>query len=131
MNNILIIEDDDQIRKMLRQMLERAGYEVFDASNGKDGSRAYRENPADLIITDIFMPEMDGLETILELRRDFPVLKIIAISGGARGGSFDFLPIAESFGAAKILKKPFTREEILSAVKEVLESPPKPASPAS
>ncbi|HNV70789.1 MAG TPA: response regulator [Candidatus Ozemobacteraceae bacterium] len=122
MSKILIIEDDDQIRKMLRQMLERGGYEVFDAPNGKDGNRAFRKNPVDLIITDIFMPEMDGLETIIELRRDFPQLKIIAISGGARGGSFDFLPIAESFGAAKILKKPFTREEILNAVKEVLEA---------
>ena len=83
---ILIIDDDDQIRRVLRKTLERDGYDVADAPNGKEGIRLYRENPADLVITDIIMPEKEGIETIRELRRDFPEVKIIAISGGGRIG---------------------------------------------
>lgn len=91
---ILIIDDDDQIREMLRQMLERAGYEVTDAPNGKVAMKLYREQPADLIITDLIMPGKEGIETIIELRRDFPEVKIIAISGGGRIAPRDYLAMA-------------------------------------
>lgn len=121
MARILIVDDEDQIRKLLRQILEMAGYQVVDAPDGRSAAALFRQEPTDLIITDIFMPEMGGIETIHEIRRDFPKTKIIAISGGARGGSFDFLPVAESFGARRTLKKPFARDELLRAVREVLE----------
>lgn len=121
MTRILVIDDEEQIRKLLRQILEIAGYQVVDAPDGRAAAAMFRQEPADLIITDIFMPEMGGIETIHEIRRDFPQVKIIAISGGARGGSFDFLPVAESFGARRTLKKPFARDELLKAVREVLQ----------
>ena len=86
MARILIIDNDVQILNMLRQTLEREGYDVLKASNGKQGIRLHREEPVDLIITDIIMPEKEGIETILELKRDYPDVKIIAISGGGRTG---------------------------------------------
>ncbi len=106
---------------MLRQVLETAGYGVIDASNGREGMQRYREAPTDLVITDLIMPEQEGLETIQELRRDFPETKLIAISGGAREGTMDFLPIAEQLGANRILHKPFTPEKFLEVIQEVLQ----------
>ena len=91
MARILIIDDEEKFRKMLRQMLERAGHEVVEAPDGKEGVKLYREKLTDLIITDIFMPEKEGIQTIKELKRDFPEAKIIAISGGGRNGLFYFL----------------------------------------
>ena len=84
MKRLLVIDDDDQMRQMLKQMLERAGYEIIDAPDGQTGIELYRQNPTDLIITDLIMPQKDGMETIIELKRDFPNVKIIAISGGSR-----------------------------------------------
>jgi len=95
MSRILIIDDDAQILKMLRQILEREKYHVTEASNGKEGLRLYRENPADLVITDIIMPEKEGIEIIIELKRDYPDVKIIAISGGGRINPEDYLDIAK------------------------------------
>lgn len=123
---ILLVEDDGQVRKMVRQMLERAGHEVSEAADGRTVNDLFREKTFDLIITDIFMPQKNGLETISAIRKEFPAVKIIAISGGARGGSFDFLPIARSLGAAKALKKPFSRDEMLAAVEEVLAEKKQP-----
>ena len=95
MARILIIDDDEQVRRYLRKILEAQGHEVVAASDGKLGIELCREEPTDLIITDIFMPEKEGLETIGELRRDYPDVKIIAISGGGRTGNLDFLPLAD------------------------------------
>ena len=120
MARILIIDDEEQVRLYLRKMLETEGYEVVDAPDGKVGLRLYRQNPADLIIMDIFMPEKEGLGTIRELRRDYPEVKIIAISGGGKISTLDFLPIAKRLGALRTLAKPFTRQELLDAVQEVL-----------
>lgn len=121
MARILVIDDDEQIRSMLRQMLERAGHHVFLASNGIEGIRLYRQEPTDLIITDIIMPEKEGLQTIRELRREFPALKVIAISGGGAKGNMDFLPAAKMFGAKRIITKPFKTRVMLNTVREVLE----------
>ena len=107
MARILIIDDEVQILNMLRQMLEGEGYEVIDAPNGKEGIRRYRENPADLIITDILMPEKEGIETIQELKRDFPDIKIIAMSGGGRLDPKQYLSMAKSFGAQYTFTKDF------------------------
>jgi YesN/AraC family two-component response regulator len=118
---ILIIDDDDHILKALHQMLEIEGHKVIDASNGKEGLKLFRENGADLVITDILMPEKQGLEMIEELRRDFPHVKIIAMSGGGRVGPYDYLDMARKSGALLTLTKPFDREELLEAVNAVLE----------
>ena len=131
MASILIIDDDVQVLDMLRQTLECGGYEVVDAPNGKEGIRLYRENPADLIITDIIMPEKEGIETIIELKRDFPDVKIIAISGGGRISSEGCLSTAGKLGARYTFSKPVKREELLAAVRELiggfLPIPPKSA----
>ncbi len=120
MARILIIDDDVQILDMLRQTLELKGYEVVDAANGKKGIRLYRENPADLIITDIIMPEQEGIEIIMELKQDFPDVKIIAISGGGRIGPEGYLSIAKQLGARYTFSKPVKRKELLSAVRELI-----------
>jgi CheY-like chemotaxis protein len=122
MNRILVIDDNEQVRSVIREMLELAGYLVVDAPNGEVAARVIRQEPADLVITDIFMPEKEGLETIRELRRDFPDVKIIAISGGGRSGDFAYLPAAKKFGAHRTFVKPFEMKEMLEAVKELLAS---------
>jgi YesN/AraC family two-component response regulator len=93
-----------------------------DAPNGKVGMQLYREHVVDLIVTDIFMPEQDGLETITELQRDFPRAKIIAISGGCRTANFDGLSRAKELGALRTLEKPFQQQEMLETIRELLES---------
>lgn len=121
MKRILVIDDDDQLRLMIRLMLERASYEVVDAPNGKVGIDLYRQDPVDLVITDIFMPEKEGLETIRELCREYPDVKIIAISGGSpKTEGFSSLQFAKGFGALRTLAKPFFREELLKVVRELL-----------
>ncbi|MBW2615125.1 MAG: response regulator [Deltaproteobacteria bacterium] len=117
---ILIIDDETEIREVLRQILERAGYEVMEASDGREGINLYRERQADLIITDIVMPKKDGLETITDLRIEFPGSKIIAISGGGRLDPKPYLELAEGFGADRLLTKPFGHEELLEAVQDLL-----------
>lgn len=89
MTRILVIDDEPQVRAMLRQMLEREGYEVVEAEEGEEGMRRYREQPVDLVITDILMPQKEGIETIRALRRTNPGVKIIAISGGGRMSKLD------------------------------------------
>jgi len=121
MPRILIIDDDDLIRQMVRDVLERDGYDVEDASDGKQGLRAFMENPADLVITDLVMPEKEGIEIIIELRRDFPELKIIAISGGGTVGGSQYLDVAGKLGADKILGKPLKLRQLVTIVKELLE----------
>ena len=118
---ILIIDDNNQFRAMLREMLERTGYEIVEASDGKEGLKLYREKATDLIITDLIMPEKEGLETIMELRRDFPDVKIIAISGGGRLDPGQYLSMAKGFGARYTFTKPVEREELLQAVEELLK----------
>jgi len=118
---ILVMDDDVTFRKMLRKILEREGYETIEATDGKEGMRLFRAAPADLVITDILMPEQEGIETIQELKRDFAGVKIIAISGGGRLDPEEYLRTAEQFGAARTLSKPFDREELLGAIRELLE----------
>ncbi|MDY6951804.1 MAG: response regulator [Thermodesulfobacteriota bacterium] len=117
---VLVIDDDVGIRTMLRRLLEGAGYEVTEAPDGNQGIYLYRQDPVDLVITDIIMPEKEGLETIRELRRDFPKVKIVAISGGGRIRADEYLPMAEKFGADRTLAKPFDPKELLDAVHELV-----------
>ncbi len=123
MARVLVIDDDGLIRGILRETLERAGHSVVDVADGSAGIRAHREQPADLIVTDIFMPGQDGLETILQLRREFAEVRVIAISGGDRTGAMDLRKEAVLLGAARTLRKPFTPAELLAVVSEVLAQP--------
>ena len=122
MARILLVDDDEQFRNMLSETLREAGYEVVEAHEGAEGLRFYHEHGSDLIITDLIMPEKEGLEIIQEIRRHDPETKIIAMSGGGRHGPYDYLKIAKTFGARQVLAKPFSRQEILTAVEQVLEA---------
>ena len=121
MSRILIIEDDNEVRDYLESVLSRAGYDVVAATNGKDGVELYHAEPADLVITDIIMPEKDGIETIMDLRRNNTSLKVIAISGGGRAEPENYLHSARLLGADKTMRKPFTNEEMLEAVEQLLD----------
>lgn len=120
MARILVVDDEELARFTLREILEGAGHEVVEATNGNEALANQKAHPFDLIITDIIMPEKEGVETIIELKRDYPNLKIIAISGGGRTRNLDFLNLAEEFGADKILPKPFSEQELLERVNECL-----------
>ena len=117
---ILLIEDEEPMRIVLKNMLEKEGHDVLEANNGKVGMSLYRENGADLVITDILMPEKEGFETIRELKQENPNVKIIAISGGGAIGPEEYLSIAKRLGVHRTFEKPFNREEILEAVNELL-----------
>jgi CheY-like chemotaxis protein len=121
MARILVIDDDEQVLDMLYESLTREGYGVLRASNGEQGLRLYRQEPVDLIITDIIMPEKEGIETIIELRQDFPDVKIIAMSGGGRIGTKDYLHLAKIFGVQRTFTKPVARAQLLDAIKELLK----------
>ena len=121
MERILIIDDEQQIRSMLRLMLERDGYEVVEAPDGIEGIKAYREKPADLIITDLIMPNKDGIGMIIELQKEFPDVKIIAMSGGGLNKPEGYLKGAKKLGAACTLTKPIDRKKMLRAVKNVIK----------
>jgi len=118
MARILVIDDQEPIRALLRVTLEEAGYEVLEASNGRLGLELFRQRSADLIITDIVMPEMDGLEMMLELTRNFLNVKVIAISGGLE--SEGTLHVATLLGAHQTFHKPLDMDKLLSAVRDEL-----------
>lgn len=122
MASILLVEDDEQLRSMLRIVLDRAGHEVQEAGNGKEALEIYSRRPTDLIVTDIVMPDKEGLETILEFRRSYPDVKIIAMSGGGRTGAQNYLELAKKLGADHILTKPFSNKEILDGIQIVVPS---------
>ncbi|HMK35722.1 MAG TPA: response regulator [Desulfomonilaceae bacterium] len=121
MQTILIIDDDPGILELYSRVLTAAGYETIRAPNGDVGTKLYRENPTDLVITDIVMPEKEGIETIRELRRDFPEAKILAISGGGAALPGDAcLLLAERLGAHRTLMKPIQIKELLAVVRELI-----------
>jgi YesN/AraC family two-component response regulator len=126
MARILIIDDEPQIRSMLILMLEREGYEVVEAPDGVEGIKVYRQNPADLIITDLIMPNKDGIGMIIDLKKEFPDVKVIAMSGGGLNKPDGYLKGAKKLGAACTLTKPIDREEMLRAVKDILRETPSP-----
>jgi CheY-like chemotaxis protein len=121
MANILVIEDDEQFCQMLAQMLRQAGHQVETAANGVLGLEKYRQSAPDLVITDILMPEKDGIDTILEIKREGTDTRLIAISGGRRAITPQFnLDSAALIGVQKVLAKPFSRQQILEAVEAAL-----------
>jgi CheY-like chemotaxis protein len=114
---ILVADDEAGVRRFLRKALEQGGYEVLEAADGKQALQQARAGHVDLVITDLVMPEQEGIETILALRRDMPGVGIIAISG-AFGGQY--LKTAQMMGAAAVLNKPLSAELLLARVAEVL-----------
>ncbi|MGK5093778.1 response regulator [Deltaproteobacteria bacterium TL4] len=121
MSRILVVDDEAQVREMLTLKLTREGYETICASNGEEAIQMFRDQPVDLIITDLLMPGKDGLELIMELRREFQDVNIIAISGGGRGKLLESLKTNHYFfGAVKTFAKPLELNELLAAVREIL-----------
>jgi DNA-binding response OmpR family regulator len=120
MAKILVLDDEPSILLMIKKMLEKAGHEVDIALNGKEGMFLFEKNKPDLLITDIIMPEKEGLETIFELRKIYPDLKIIAISGGGRIGPDGYLPGAKLLGANMVFQKPLDQKEFVNAVNQLL-----------
>lgn len=120
MAHILVIDDEVQIRDVLRTVLERVGYSVTEAADGNEGLRIFAEGNIDLVVTDIIMPEKGGIDTIMDLRRDFPGVKIIAISGGGMCGDISYLDMALGVGANRAIGKPFVLDDFLESVEELL-----------
>ncbi|MFQ5477923.1 MAG: response regulator [Candidatus Binatia bacterium] len=120
MARVLVIDDEEPMREMLQEAFEDDGYDVSVACDGVEGVKAFRDNPADLVVTDIIMPNKEGIQVIWELKAEAPDLKIIAISGGNLDESQSDLPLAESFGASKSIQKPFSISEILRVAGELL-----------
>lgn len=121
MARILIVDDEDALRSLLSRALQKAGYEVATAANGAAAVEQFRAQPADLVITDLVMPEKEGIETILELRQLQPGLKIIAMSGGGYMEAQDYLQMAGKLGAMGTLSKPFTAQRVQQLVAELLQ----------
>lgn len=119
MATILIIDDEEGIRALLRTTLNAAGYEVVEAINGREGLERYRHTPTDLVITDIAMPELNGLDMMLALTRQFLHAKVIAISGV--GGETNVLDVAKLLGARRTFHKPYSMPLLLEAVRYELE----------
>jgi len=120
MSTLLLIDDDDNFRSMLGELLTRKGYTVIEAQDGMDGLHKFREHSPDLIITDIVMPEQDGTGLILELKKLQTTTPIIAISGGGGNKGADYLQIAQVFGAKHIFEKPLDTQHFLQTISELL-----------
>lgn len=120
MTRILVVDDESEVREMVGEMLTRAGYEVVLAADGLEAMKKLEEEEFAIIVTDIIMPEQEGLETVLAVRREHSDTKIIAISGGGRYGASDYLETATFFGADRVFGKPISWQELLAAVEELL-----------
>lgn len=121
MTRILVIDDDGAIRQLLKLILENEGYKILEAEDGVEGLRILNSDAVDLVITDVLMPEKDGLAVIKELQRTHPTMRVIALSGGGMTLSAETsLFVARRMGAFESLAKPFTKDEVLSLVRKVL-----------
>jgi len=116
--NILVIDDDPAVRKFITTILKKENHTVFEADNGKTGLKLLQEqHDIPVVITDIVMPEKEGIETIMEMRSQYPAIKILAISGGGKVGPENYLVLADALGAHTTLKKPFSGPELLLSLK--------------
>ena len=125
MARILVIDDQEPIRRVVRRALENDGHQVMDASDGELGMQILARHSADVVITDIFMPGQDGILTLRQIRKQFPTVKVIVMSGGDSTGMLDLRQDAELLGAVKSLQKPFNALEIIDVVRAVLGLEPK------
>jgi CheY-like chemotaxis protein len=120
MARILLIDDEDPVREVTRAMLERLGHVVVEAGEGNAGMRQLRSGEFDLVVTDLVMPGKEGLETIQEIRRDFPDVPVVAVSAGGYVGPHTYLAVARRMGANATLTKPFSEDDLKGALKQVL-----------
>ena len=119
-SRVLVIDDDPAMRGTMRRILEREGYDVREAGDGAEGLRVFQADPADVVVTDLIMPDKEGIETIMELREQWPDVRILAVSGGGVVGADGQLADAEALGADASLGKPFTVEQLREAVAALL-----------
>jgi len=119
MARILLVEDDERVRLMLKDLLESEGYEIQEASNGKEALKSFASSLPDLVLTDLVMPDTEGIEMIIKMRKSNRNVKIVAMSGGV-----DYLNLAKQLGALRTLTKPFSNQAVLDVVKETLEDTP-------
>ena len=120
MPGILIVEDDKELREMLKVSLIRHKYSVLEATDGKDAISHFKPSIIDLVVTDLIMPEEDGLKVIMKLRELKPQLKIIAISGGGKAGPGSYLKLAKALGADAVFSKPFSINDLVSKIESLL-----------
>jgi DNA-binding NtrC family response regulator len=120
MTKILVIDDDTIVRVTIVQILEEEGYDVVSAEDGLRGMAVFRQEQPDLVITDIIMPEQEGIQTIAEMLKTKPDTKIIAVSGGGRIGNVDFLRMAQALGAMAAIPKPFDPDELMALIRDCL-----------
>jgi CheY-like chemotaxis protein len=116
MSSILIVDDDSQIQKYLSKLLVKNGYDTMIASDGSEAINIYRKSRHDVVIMDIVMPKKEGIETIIELKKIDPKVKIIAISGGGKAEANVYLKMAMGVGAAAALEKPFDKQDLLQEI---------------
>lgn len=121
MPGILIVEDEKEVREMLRLSLARKRYTILEAENGKDAIAHFKPAITDLVVTDLIMPEEDGLKVIMKLREIKPSVKIIAISGGGKAGPASYLNLAKALGADAYYSKPFSLNDLMSKIEELLD----------
>jgi DNA-binding response OmpR family regulator len=120
MPGILLVEDDNDLREMLKDTLSRKNFTVLEAKNGRDAIMHFKPAVIDLVVTDLIMPEEDGLKVIMRLREMKPGLKIIAISGGGKAGPGSYLNLARALGADAIYSKPFSINDLITKIEELL-----------
>ena len=122
MPGVLIVEDDKELREMLKMSLLRRSFTVLEAENGKDAITHFKPSLTDLVVTDLIMPEEDGLKVVIKLRELKPSIKIIAISGGGKVGPGSYLNLAKALGADAIYSKPFSINELIAKIEQLLEN---------
>ncbi|MFC1673243.1 response regulator [Pseudomonadota bacterium] len=120
MASVLVADDEELARFTIREILEAEGHTVVEAKNGVEAIDLFTKQPTDIIVTDIIMPDKEGIETIIELKRDHPGIKIVAISGGGRTRNLDFLELAKRYGADAVLAKPFSEQELIDVINTLL-----------
>jgi len=121
MSGILVVEDDNDLRTMLKVSLNRRRFTVMEAENGKEALTHFKPSMIDLVITDLIMPEEDGLKVIMRMRELKPSIKIIAISGGGKAGPGSYLNLAKALGADAIYSKPFSVNDMITKIEELLD----------
>jgi len=122
MAKILLVEDDDEVRSVLKTLLQEEGHEVSEAAEGNAAIEQFLKLSVDLVVTDLVMPDKEGLETIIDLRRTHPDVKIMAMSGGGRNSPQDYLDMAKRLGAIEVIAKPFSIDDFLRCVNRALSS---------
>jgi CheY-like chemotaxis protein len=119
---VLIVDDEQMVRNTLRKMLERAGHRVQEAEDGVQALQFLEKRSPDLVICDIIMPNMEGIETLREVKKLSPKVKVIVISGGARSGSLNYLSVAEKLGADAVMDKPFGSKKLIDTIAAIFTS---------